>query len=88
MIYPVTKYYTEPQDDDLEALDRLARRRVEIEAARPIRRRELEVRGFLLRTLDEMEETLCLEGCRSRVVRKGWQTLAAFESFGRQGGER
>ncbi len=86
MTYPVTKYYTEPHDDDLETIDRIAARRAEIEAVRPTRRREREVRDFLLRTLDEMEETLCLQGSRARVVSKGWRTLADFESFGRRGG--
>ncbi len=78
--YPVAKFYTEPTDADLEALERIAARRAQIEAER----RGSRTRSFLLATLDEMEETLCLQGCRSRVVRDGWQTLDRFRSFGRK----
>ncbi len=85
--YPVSRLTSEPSDADLECLERIAARRAEIEAVRP-GRRQLETRSFLLRTLNEMEETLCLQGCRSRVVREGWKTLARFARFGRPGGGR
>ncbi len=88
MTYPVECYCGEPDDPDLEALERIAARRAEIEAMRPADGPELELRSLLLGTLDEMEEFLPLRGYRCRVVREGWKTLAGFESFGRNGGPK
>ncbi len=75
----------EPTLLDLEDLERIGDRRVEIEAAEADDENQAAARGLLLATLDEMEEALCLYGRRAPAVLDGWQRLARFESFGSNG---
>ena len=85
MTFPVTFHRSRPSDRDLDALERIAGRRVEIEAVRPAGDRQAEVRGFLLSTLDRMEEHVCALGCGSAPVTDGWRCLSRFDSFGHGG---
>ncbi len=80
----------EPTLLDLRELERIGDRRAEIEAVEiaddgPAHRDQAAMRRLLLATLDEMEEALCLYGRRAPAVAEGWQRLARFESFGRDG---
>ncbi len=78
---------SQPSAEVLEALERIAERRAEIETVGAVYGPEAELREFLLKLLDDLEETICRTGCRGRKVRHGFEVLAHFESFGRNGGE-
>ena len=85
MTYPASFHSSEPSDRDLDALERIAGRRAEIEAVRPADARQVEIREFLLATLDRMEEDLCARGCGCASVAAGWRCLADLESFAGRG---
>ena len=76
---------SEPSMNVLEGLERIAERRAEIETVKAVYGPDAELRDFLLKLLDDMEEALCCTGEGSRSVRHGWNVLAHFESFGREG---
>ena len=77
--------HLQPSRRVLKELERIGDRRAEIEAATVDGDGEAEIRRLLLATLDEMEEEVCAHGCRSPAVREGWDRLARFGSFGRNG---
>ncbi len=75
---------SKPSARALEGLERIAERRAEIEAVKAVYGPDAELRDFLLKLLDDMEEALCI-GSGARAVRHGWEVLADFEAFGRNG---
>ncbi len=78
--------HREPTLLDLRDLERIGDRRSEIEAVEADDDgRQAAVRGLLLATLDDMEEELCLRGRRAPAVVEGWQRLAHYDAFGRNG---
>lgn len=72
-----------PSPQTLDALQRVADRRAEVEAVKAADDRQAAIRRYLLATLDLIEEAICLRGPRTGAVRAGWKRLADFESFGR-----
>ncbi len=83
-------WHREPTLLDLRDLERIGDRRAEIEAVEaadegPAHRRQAAVRGLLLATLDDMAEELCVYGRRAPAVVEGWQRLAHYDAFGRNG---
>ncbi|MCP3961159.1 MAG: hypothetical protein GY719_25210 [bacterium] len=69
-----------PSTWDLNALERLGKRRRAIEAAEPADEHQAQIRTHLLATLDLMEEGLCEEGRHAAIVEEGLQVLDAFEA--------
>lgn len=82
---PQHAWLREPTLLDLQDLERMGDRRAEIEAVEAADDRQAAVRGLLLATLDDMEEELCLRGRRAPAVVEGWQRLAHYDAFGRNG---
>ncbi len=69
-----------PSAAALRLLERLARRRTAIEAVTPAGEHRETVLGCLFATLDNMEEAVCEEGPRSRLLAEGWQRLDELEA--------
>ncbi len=76
----------EPTTEDLEAIERIHKRRDAVRAARPSGAHEALVLRFLLETLDEMEEIACVRGPADPSVADGWETVEILATFRRNGG--